>query len=156
MGVAFSGKTALAAFCPELADRGGVMLAVSLLSVLFRPATEDVGASFGAAPTSKPGGAPLASLALPTPLPLACASSVPKPDGPFPRTSGIPAASGFPCGPAENMPRRLPAGIAAAAFGGAGWTLRAMTCPPPVRELPSPFIEGGGAATVGPPPLGAA
>ena len=27
-----------------------------------------------------------------------------------------------------------------------------MTCPPPVRELPNPRIEGGGAATLGPPP----
>ena len=45
-----------------------------------------------------------------------------------------------------------PAGIAAAAFGGAGRTLSAITCPPPVRELPNPCIEGGGAATLGPPP----
>src|SRR6185369_18054320 len=151
MGVAFSGETSLAALRLGVVNRGGVILAVSLLSLLLPPATVEAGAFLGAAPTNNPEGIPFESFALPIPFPLLCPCPAPEPLSGFaPGTSGVPAAPTFPCGLAANVPRRFPAGIASAAFGGAGRTLSAMTCPPPAREPPSPCIEGGGAATAGP------
>src|ERR1700690_1053934 len=84
------------------------------------PATAEVVAPGGAAPTVIPGGRPF-----PAPDPL------PEPL-PEPVTFGVPGASGLPPGDAWTSPLRLPPGASMGPCTSAGLSPSAMSCPWPL------------------------
>src|SRR6266853_5171632 len=107
--VILSSETAVTARAPVPA-RDGDRLATSPPS----------SAPESAAPTCKPAGTenePLRAL-----LPLLSSPRLPDPFASDfdPVSSGVPEAPGFPCGFAEKVPRRLPAGIATGPEGATG------------------------------------
>ena len=95
------------------------------------PATGDI-ATCGGAPTCNPGGAPFAEPE-PAPLPLPLLPNPRSEAELLPRTSGVPAASGLPSGPAANVPRRFPCG--GVGGGSAGITLAARLTEDPSRHV---------------------